>query len=126
MRHLTKRSVPAVAAIAIAGALPVQLADAQTNPNAHTAATTVQVAGKEYSFKLSTKSIGRTGTVTFNFRNVGHTLHDFKINGKRTPLVRAGKSSRLVVSFRKKGRYSYECTVPGHAALGMKGVITVR
>jgi uncharacterized cupredoxin-like copper-binding protein len=30
------------------------------------------------------------------------------------------------VSFKKKGKYSYLCTVPGHAAGGMKGVFTVR
>jgi len=26
----------------------------------------------------------------------------------------------------KRGKYTYVCTVPGHAALGMKGVFTVR
>jgi uncharacterized cupredoxin-like copper-binding protein len=30
------------------------------------------------------------------------------------------------VSFKKKGKYPYLCTVPGHAEAGMKGVFTVR
>jgi uncharacterized cupredoxin-like copper-binding protein len=30
------------------------------------------------------------------------------------------------VTFAKKGRYPYSCTVPGHAAAGMKGTFTVR
>ena len=30
------------------------------------------------------------------------------------------------VTFKKKGKYPYLCTVPGHAAAGMKGVFTVR
>ena len=36
-----------------------------------------------------------------------------------------GKTGVLVVTL-KKGRYPYLCTVPGHAAAGMKGVLTVR
>jgi uncharacterized cupredoxin-like copper-binding protein len=126
MTKLNKYSRSAVATIAIAALAPAQLAAARTDPVAHTSATTVQVSGKEFSFKLSTKSISRPGTVTFNFKNAGTMLHDFKINGKKTPLIRPGKTSRLVVSFKKKGKYSYLCTVPGHAAAGMRGVFTVR
>ena len=52
--------------------------------------------------------------------------HDFTINGKQTPLISPGKTAKLTVTFKKKGRYPYLCTVPGHAAAGMKGVFTVR
>jgi uncharacterized cupredoxin-like copper-binding protein len=64
--------------------------------------------------------------VTFTFKNTGYVLHDFKINGKKTALIKPGKSVRLVVPFKKKRRFTYLCTVPGHAAAGMKGVFTVR
>jgi uncharacterized cupredoxin-like copper-binding protein len=126
MTKLSKHFLSAMAAVAIAVLVPVQLAAARTSPDAHASATTVQVSGKEFSFKLSTKSISRPGTVTFNFKNAGTILHDFKINGKKTALTKPGKSAKLVVSFKKKGKYSYLCTVPGHAAAGMKGVFTVR
>ena len=53
-------------------------------------------------------------------------MHDFKINGKHTPLIQPGTTARLVVTFTKKGKYPYLCTVPGHAAAGMKGIFTVR
>jgi len=46
--------------------------------------------------------------------------HDFKINGKKTPLISPGKSATLSVTL-KKGSFKYTCTVPGHAAAGMKG-----
>ena len=85
-----------------------------------------QVTGKEFSFKLSTKSIAKPGKVTFSFKNVGHMVHDFTINGKKTPLIQPGKTAKLAVTFKKKGKYRYLCTVPGHAAAGMKGVFTVR
>lgn len=45
------------------------------------------------------------GKVTFVFKNVGHVQHDFKINRKVTPLLRPGKTARLVVTFKKKGKY---------------------
>jgi uncharacterized cupredoxin-like copper-binding protein len=46
--------------------------------------------------------------------------------GKQTRLIGPGKTARLTVTFHKKGRFSYVCTVSGHAQAGMKGVFTVR
>jgi outer membrane protein assembly factor BamB len=88
--------------------------------------TSVQVKGGEFFFRLSTKSAIKPGTMTFVFTNVGHVLHDFKINGKQTLLIQPGKTAKLVVTFKNKGAYPYLCTVPGHAEAGMKGVFTVR
>jgi uncharacterized cupredoxin-like copper-binding protein len=126
MKRLSIRSSFALAATAIAALTLVQFASARTDRQTTATATTIQVRGGEFFFKLSTKSIARPGKVTFTFRNVGHVEHDFKINGKRTPLIQPGKTARLVVTFKKKGKYPYLCTVPGHAAAGMKGVFTVR
>jgi uncharacterized cupredoxin-like copper-binding protein len=70
-------------------------------------------------------STAQPGNVTFVFKNVGHVLHDFRIAGKQTPLIQPGKTANLLVTFKKKGTYTYECTVPGHAAAGMEGVFTV-
>ena len=126
MRKFTINSLTVMAATAIMALSLVQFASARTEPQAHSSATTVNVTGKEFSFKLSAKSIARPGKVTFNFKNAGHMLHDFKINGKKTPLIKPGKTAKLTVSFKRKGRYSYLCTVPGHAAAGMRGVFTVR
>ena len=95
-------------------------------PPATPAAGTVQVSGGEFFFKLSTKSAAKPGTVTFSFKNVGHVLHDFRINGKQTPLIAPGETAKLVVSFKRAGSFPYLCTVPGHAAAGMKGTFTVR
>jgi uncharacterized cupredoxin-like copper-binding protein len=85
-----------------------------------------KVKGGEFFFKLSTKSAARPGKVTFVFKNTGSVLHDFSIHGKKTPLIQPGKTAKLVVSFTKKGKYPYMCTVPGHAQAGMKGTFTVR
>jgi uncharacterized cupredoxin-like copper-binding protein len=37
-----------------------------------------------------------------------------------------GTTTRLLVTFKKKGHYPYSCTVLGHAAAGMRGLFTVR
>jgi uncharacterized cupredoxin-like copper-binding protein len=126
MRQITMRSIIGLAAAAVAALALVPLAAARTDRQTRAAATTIQVSGGEFFFKLSAKSIAKPGTVTFVFKNVGHVLHDFHISGKTTPLIQPGKTAKLVITFRKAGKFSYLCTVPGHAASGMKGVFTVR
>jgi uncharacterized cupredoxin-like copper-binding protein len=114
----------ALLATAIVSLTVVQLAPARTLRSSAT--KTIQVKAGEFFFRLSTKTIARPGKVTFVLKNVGHVKHDFKINNKKTPLTAPGKTAKLVVSFKKKGKYPYLCTVPGHAAAGMKGSVTVR
>ena len=45
---------------------------------------------------------------------------------KTTPLIGAGATKSLTVIFKKKGRYTYECTVGEHAEHGMIGTFIVR
>ena len=90
-------------------------------------ATKVTVtAGKpsEFRFTLSKKSVP-VGSVTFAIKNLGSLPHDFKIGGKVTKLITPKGSATLTVTFKKAGSYPYQCTVPGHAAAGMKGVLKV-
>ncbi|HEX6762371.1 MAG TPA: plastocyanin/azurin family copper-binding protein [Gaiellaceae bacterium] len=85
---------------------------------------TVNVAASEFKFVLSTKTAKR-GVVIFKVKNVGKIKHDFSIDGRKTKMLSPGKSTTLRVVFLKKGHYPYKCTVPGHAAAGMKGVFTI-
>jgi uncharacterized cupredoxin-like copper-binding protein len=94
---------------------------------AATNASTVAVsAGKpsELRFTLSKKAAPK-GLVTFKVTNRGRLAHDFKIAGKKTAKLAPGKSATLRVTFKKAGRYAFLCTVPGHAAGGMKGVLRI-
>jgi uncharacterized cupredoxin-like copper-binding protein len=115
-----------LAAVTLAALALIPLATARIDRQAAATATTVQVKGGEFFFRLSTKSAAKPGKVTFSFKNIGHVRHDFKINGKKTALIQPGTTAKLVVSFKKKGTYPYLCTVPGHAEAGMKGVFKVR
>src|SRR4051794_38215848 len=66
-----------VAAAGIAALTPAGLASARSDATAHAAATLDSVRGKEFSFTVAKKSIPTPRTVTFTFRNVGTTQHDF-------------------------------------------------
>jgi uncharacterized cupredoxin-like copper-binding protein len=86
-------------------------------------AASVGVTGKEFKFGLTTKTV-KHGKVTFKLTNKGRLKHDFKIAGKKTPLVAPGKSASITVTL-KRGTYTYICTVKGHAQAGMKGKLKV-
>ena len=91
----------------------------------HVTATAVKVTATEFKFALSVKSAAKPGPVTFTLVNKGHIAHDFSIAGKKTPVIGPGKTAKLTVTL-KAGTYPYKCTVPGHAAAGMKGTFTVK
>ena len=125
-RELTIRPISILAAVAAAALVLIPIASARVDRQTAARTATVTVKGGEFFFRLSTKSVAKPEKVTFVFKNVGHVQHDFRINGRQTPLTRPGKTARLVVTFKKKGKYPYKCTVPGHAQAGMKGLFTVR
>ena len=111
--------------IAVAAALVVASVSllAAGTAGARVQATTVGVKASEFKFVLTKKTVAK-GVVTFKVANVGTIRHDFKIAGKKSKLVQPRKTGTLTVTL-TKGRLPYKCTVPGHAAAGMKGVLKV-
>jgi uncharacterized cupredoxin-like copper-binding protein len=88
-------------------------------------------AGKptEFGFTLNKKTLKKGTaalTVAFKVTNKGAISHDFKIAGKKTKSLAKGKTQTLTVKFTKKGKFAYLCTLPGHAAGGMKGTFTIK
>ena len=110
------RKIALLCIVAAAVGVPTATASGQ--------ATKVTVTATEFHFKLSASS-AKAGAITFVLVNKGHLGHDFKIDGKKTPVIGPGKTAKLTVTL-KKGKYPYSCTVPGHAAAGMKGLFTVK
>ena len=110
-------------ALGVALAALVAAAPIAARPSA-AAATTVTVTMKEFKFTLSRTRVPH-GKVTFKLVNKGSLPHDFKIAGKKSPMVSPKKTKLFVVILTKKGKFAYICTVPGHAAAGMKGKLTV-
>ena len=104
-----------------------------------TLVTTINVtAGKpsEFHFVLS-KSTAKRGVIVFKITNKGQISHDFKLctrrtsslastcTGRSSKLINKGQTATLRVTVLLKGTYEYLCSVPGHAAGGMKGLIKV-
>ncbi len=96
------------------------------------------VAGKpgELAFQLSKSTKLKVGTYIFKVTNKGLGFHTFKFCmapvktaaknacvGKVTKTLHPGQSATFTVTVKKAGKYEYLCSIPGHAAAGMKGLI---
>ncbi len=96
------------------------------------------VAGKpgELAFQLSKSTKLKVGTYIFKVTNKGLGFHTFKFCsvpvknaaknacvGKVTKTLHPGQSAVFTVVVKKAGKYEYLCSIPGHAAAGMKGLI---
>ena len=88
------------------------------------ASTVVKVKAKDFLFVLSKKTVLH-GRVKFVVTNPSPAVHDFAIAGKKTKMIKPGKSATLTVVLKKR-RYPYRCTVDSHAKLGMKGILKVK
>jgi mono/diheme cytochrome c family protein len=65
------------------------------------------------------------GPLTINSQNKSQTVHDISVQGQATGKeVKGGGTSTIKVDL-KPGKYTFLCTVPGHAAAGMKGTLTI-
>jgi uncharacterized cupredoxin-like copper-binding protein len=118
--RLSARVASIVATVIMLGTMSATALAARS----HSAAKAVTVTMSEFKFKLSAASVPH-GAVVFTVVNKGALAHDFKIAGKKTPLIKPGKSAKLSVTL-KAGKLAYICSVAGHAAAGMKGTLTVK
>jgi hypothetical protein len=101
--------VPKTPGLALALVLAVLAAGALPAAGARDAAAPVNVTMSEFKFVLSKKAVP-VGAVVFRVTNGGQISHDFRIGGKKTPVLAATRT----------------CTLPSHAAAGTKGVLVVR
>ena len=120
------RKIVSVVGIGETAALVATVSALGAGTTGSATAQKVTVSMTEFKFSVTPKTVKKNDPVTFALTNKGTTGHDFKIGGKKSPLVAAAKKETLKVTFKKAGRYSYLCTVPGHAAAGMKGVLVVK
>src|SRR5215468_11082863 len=148
-RRRTMTAFGAVAVVGVLAALGAGLAPAALKSPAakrsvaapKTTVITV-TAGKpsELAFKLSKSSMVPAGSITFKVTNMGIAFHNFRLcarpiaiptaaknacAGKGTPTLKHGQSATFTVNIAKTGLYEFLCTITGHAAAGMKGLLGV-
>lgn len=74
----------------------------------------------------STKATAVAGALEFVMANEASVQHNIALEGgPQGPVVGQGGTSRFKTTV-KAGKYTYLCTVPGHAEGGMKGELTVK
>ncbi len=91
--------------------------------------TTLHISAKAAGLAFSTTHLTAPhGTVTIMMKNLSVIPHDVAIQGngvsKKGKIVGKGATS-IATATLKKGTYTFLCTVPGHAAAGMKGKLTI-
>ncbi len=115
----------AILGLGVAGVAAPFAISAINGRSSSSTTVTIRVTATEFKFVMSRKSLAKPATVIFKVTNRGKIPHDFKVNGKKTLQIQPGKTATLKVVFKLKKKYGFLCTLPGHAANGMKGTFSV-
>lgn len=79
------------------------------------------------SFDPSTITVHAGQPIELTLQNTGDQQHDFSLgSGASEPVkitVQGGQTASGTFTIDKPGTYSFDCSVPGHAMLGMRGTI---
>jgi uncharacterized cupredoxin-like copper-binding protein len=87
--------------------------------------TSITVTLGDAKVKLSRTSVAAGTTVVFTVKNAARSAHTFRLNGKVTPRIAAGKRFTLTVKFNRQAKLSYISLVPGHASAALRGTFRV-
>jgi plastocyanin len=99
------------------------LSEARSAPPAATASAPEAVTLDEFSIAPG-ELVVPAGTV-LTVDNAGTVTHNLTVDDVASPMIEAGDSTELDLSDLPPGTYEMRCDVPGHAAAGMKGTITI-
>ena len=87
---------------------------------------TLEVEAFDLGFKPTETTVDAAGRYTVTLKNTGQMAHDITFpDGKTTGPVDGAKSASVEVDVPAAG-LSFICSIPGHAAAGMKGTIAVK
>src|SRR4051812_20339483 len=96
-----------------------------------TAPVNVGVAEREWHVSSYVPSV-RRGRIAFNVHNFGEDPHDLQVRGphgfhsRPAAPIAPGATAILTVALHRPGTYRLVCTLPGHAARGMRTTLRVR
>jgi len=135
MRHIGQRIRRSIAAAAIGMVLVGTACTASSGSasagNAEVASASTYAVTLSDELKISPEMIDAPANtpLTFTVTNEGKGQHSFAVlaSGKtyETAMLDGGATATLEVPGLSAGNYTTECTVPGHADAGMKGMLMV-
>ncbi len=99
-------------------------AAADGNTAAAAAGKVLSIEAFDLGFRPAQLTVPAPGTYGVSFRNTGSTLHDLTFSDGTRVTADAGATVRAVVSIPAAG-LTFLCSIPGHAAAGMSGAVTV-
>ena len=85
----------------------------------------LQIEAFDLGFKPNALTVDKAGTYTIEFKNTGTIPHDITPEGGSTNTAQPGETITFDVAVPDAG-LPFICSVPGHAAAGMTGTITVK
>jgi plastocyanin len=89
-------------------------------------ARAVRVAAREFSFQPAEIRLSVGETVNIEFSDQGQMFHTFTVGQLRFELrANPGQSISAALRADRPGVYTFICSVPGHAQMGMRGSINV-
>ena len=116
-------AVPAVARSSTAPSAPAAAPSSATGSTA--IAGTVELTAFDLGFTPKAVTVAAAGRYAFTLKNTGAMTHDLTFaDGSTSGPVEAGKSATVDVDVPAAG-ITFLCSVPGHAAAGMTGAVTV-
>jgi nitrite reductase (NO-forming) len=116
---------PATAAPAAAAAVAPATSAAPAAPAAATTPIgTIDVEAFDLGFKPKALTVDKAGRYTVNLKNTGQMPHEITFPSGETAQAPAGGTATLEVDV-PEGGTTFLCSIPGHAAAGMTGAITV-
>lgn len=116
-------ALTAVTAFLIAAIAVIAIAN-KDGSSSSSSSGPVAVSLSEYKINPATITVPVGGSLTVT--NAGTMPHNLAVTGgPATPDIAAGKSATLDLASLKEGTYEVTCTIPGHAAAGMKGTLVV-
>ncbi|HZD33737.1 MAG TPA: cupredoxin domain-containing protein, partial [Nitrososphaeraceae archaeon] len=85
------------------------------------------IEAKEFSLTPKQITINKGDNATILFKNVGTVAHSFEIDklGVRIDPIQPGESETINFIASQAGSFDFRCSVTGHAAAGMRGVLKI-
>jgi plastocyanin len=97
------------------------------NKTSETPDNPIIIEAREFSLTPKQISINEGDNVSILFKNVGTVAHSFEIDelGVRIAPIQPGESETINFVANQAGTFDFRCSVIGHAAAGMKGVLNI-
>jgi len=85
---------------------------------------TIKVTAADLSFSPNMVTVAEAGTYTVELTNTGAIQHNITFDDGTTIVADPGKTASGNVTIPEKGM-NFTCSIPGHAAAGMTGMVSV-